>query len=65
MNLNKTMLKILETVFVSTEVTIPEMAKKAGVTERAIEKNIQKLKEAQLLERKEGNRGGYWSLDLK
>jgi hypothetical protein len=36
--LNKTKLKVLEMIFVSTEVTIPEMAKKAGFTERAIEK---------------------------
>ena len=56
---NKTMLKILEMVFTSAEVTIPEMAQKTGLTERAIEKNIQKLKEVGLLERKEGNKGGY------
>jgi DNA-binding IscR family transcriptional regulator len=49
----------------SAEVTIPEMAKKTGLTERAIEKNIHKLKEAELLERKEGNKGGYWKLGLE
>ncbi|MFD2034037.1 ATP-binding protein [Belliella marina] len=62
--LSKSALKILEMVFTSSEVTIPEMAKKMGITERAIEKNIQKLKGLELLERKEGNRGGYWQLKI-
>ncbi|TVQ80839.1 MAG: HTH domain-containing protein [Flavobacteriales bacterium] len=44
--------------YISRETTIPEMAKKIGVTERAIEKNIQKLKEAKLLERMEGRKDG-------
>jgi len=63
--LNKSMFKILEMVFASGEVTIPEMAKKTRLTERAIEKNIYKLKEAGILERKEGNKGGYWKIILK
>ena len=46
----------------SPEVTIPEMAKKIKVTERAIEKNIKKLKDNKLLDRKDGERGGYWKL---
>lgn len=65
--LSKSALKILEMVYYSSEVTIPEMAKELNITERAIEKNLQKLKENQLLERKESTRAGFWQLmiDLK
>ena len=38
------------------------MAKKLGITERGVEKNIQKLKEENLMTRKEGERSGYWEL---
>jgi DNA-binding IscR family transcriptional regulator len=38
------------------------MAKKLQITERAIEKNIRKLRDHKLLERKDGERGGYWKL---
>ncbi len=38
------------------------MAKKINITERAIEKNIQKLKEQNLLERRDGDRGGFWKI---
>lgn len=55
-------LKILGMIHHSQETTIPEMAKKLKLTERAIEKNIKKLKDNQLLERKGGERGGYWKL---
>ena len=60
--LSKGALKILEMVYYSSDVTIPEMAKKLNITERAIEKNLQKLKESRLLERKESHRAGYWQL---
>ncbi len=62
--LGKSSLKILELVFSNPHVTIPEMAKKIGITERGVEKNIQKLKEQKLLERKEGERSGYWELTI-
>ena len=53
---------ILELIHSSPEITIPEMAKKIKITERAIEKNIQKLKEQNLLERRDGDRGGFWKI---
>lgn len=58
-------LKILEMVHQSQEITIPEMAKKLQITERATEKNIRKLKDQKLLERKDGERGGYWKLTVE
>ena len=60
--INKSALIILEIVYQNQYVTIPDMAKKLGITERGVEKNIQKLKENNLLIRKEGERSGYWEL---
>ena len=60
--INKSALIILEMVYQNQYVTIPDMAKKLGITERGVEKNIQKLKENNLLIRKEGERSGYWEL---
>lgn len=55
-------LMILEMAYRNQYVTIPEMAMQIGLTERAIEKNIQKLKEQNLIRRKDGERSGYWEL---
>lgn len=60
--IGKTSLKILEMVYNNKYITIPEMAKSINITERAIEKNIQKLKEQNLIARKDGERSGYWRL---
>lgn len=60
--IGKSSLKILEMVYHDQYVTIPEMAKSIDITERAIEKYIQKLKEQDLIARREGERSGYWEL---
>ncbi len=43
-------------------ITIPEMAEKIGVTERSIQRNIQKLQTAGLLHRAGGRKEGHWEL---
>ncbi len=63
--IGKSPLKVLEMMYLNQFVTIPEMAKKLGITERAIEKNIQKLKEQNLVERREGERSGYWEITIQ
>lgn len=60
--IGKSALMILEMVYRNQYGTIPEMANKLAITERGVEKNIQKLKAQNLLERKEGVRSGYWEL---
>ena len=60
--IGKSAWKILEMVHSDQFITIPEMAKKLGLTERGVEKNIQKLKEQNLITRKGGERSGYWEL---
>lgn len=62
--LGKSAWKILEMVYNDQYVTIPEMANTVGTTERAVEKNIQKLKEQRLITRKKGDRSGHWALIL-
>lgn len=60
--LGKTALKILEMVYNNQNVTIPEMSKSIGITERGIEKNIKNLRENKILERRDGERSGYWEI---
>ena len=62
--LGSSAIRILEMIHNSPEVTIPEMAKKIKISDRAIEKNIKKMKENKLLNRIDGERGGYWKLLL-
>jgi ATP-dependent DNA helicase RecG len=62
-NLGKTSVKILELVESYAHITIPEMASRIGVTERAIEMNIRKLQQEGLLSRKGGAKGGHWEVN--
>jgi predicted HTH transcriptional regulator len=41
------------------------MARILDITERGVEKNLQKLKEQNLLVRKEGEQSGYWELQTE
>lgn len=43
-------------------ITIPELAAEIGVTERSIERNIQKLQEDGRLRRVGPARGGHWEV---
>jgi len=42
--------------------TIPELARLIGVTERSIERNIRKLQEQGLLRRVGPAKGGHWKV---
>lgn len=61
-NVGKTSKKILELIKASPEITIPELAVIVGVTERSIERNIQKLHKDNLLERVGAANGGSWEV---
>lgn len=54
--------KILQAIRDNNQVTIPEMAEQIGITERSIERNIQKLRASGQLLRKEGAKGGHWEV---
>ena len=62
LKLNKSSIMILELVYNNPAITIPEMASIIGITQRGIEKNIKKLKGQNLVQRIDGEKGGYWKL---
>jgi ATP-dependent DNA helicase RecG len=56
----KTSGKILELITVNKNITIPEIAEKIGITERSVERNIQKLQSKGRLKREGAAKGGHW-----
>ena len=58
----KTSGKILELVKANKHITIPEMALIIGITERSIERNIQKLSKRNILKRIGPAKGGFWEI---
>ena len=57
--------KILELISENPSMPIPQIADKLGLTTRAIEKNIAKLKQKGLLKRIGPAKGGYWKIVKK
>jgi len=58
----KTSGKILDNLKEDEHLTIPELARLIGVTERSIERNIRKLQEQGLLRRVGPAKGGHWKV---
>lgn len=58
----KTSGKILEAIYQNNAITIPELAILTGVTERSIERNIQKLQKEGKLKRIGPAKGGHWQV---
>ncbi|MBE0503205.1 MAG: HTH domain-containing protein, partial [Desulfuromonadales bacterium] len=54
--------KILEACRERSAITIPELAALIGITERSVERNIQKLQATRLLRRVGGRKEGYWEV---
>lgn len=61
-NVGETSGKILALIQATPHITIPELASAIGVTERSVERNIQKLKEEKLLTRIGADKGGSWAI---
>jgi ATP-dependent DNA helicase RecG len=61
-DVGKTSGKILELIKTNPEITIPELASNIGVSERSIERNIQKLQRDKLLIRRGASFGGRWEV---
>ena len=61
-SVGKTSGKILDACRESPSITIPEMAEKIGVTERSVQRNIQKLQADSFLRRVGGRKEGYWEV---
>ena len=58
----KTSGKILAAVRQTPHVTIPDLAALIGVTERSVERNLQKLQNEGLLRRIGPAKGGHWEI---
>jgi len=58
----KTSVKIVELMKENAFITIPELAEKTGVTERSVERNIQKLQESGIIRRVGPAKGGHWEV---
>ena len=58
----KTSGKILAYIKENNEITIPELSQLIGITERSIERNLQKLQEKNKLKRVGGAKGGFWQI---
>ena len=54
--------KILALIQEDEYIPIPELSQKIGVTERTIERNLQKLQQDKLLKRVGGAKGGHWEV---
>ena len=53
---------ILDACRETPSITIPEIAKRIGITERSVQRNIQKLQSLGLLRRIGGRKEGYWQV---
>jgi len=58
----KSSVKILNLIRGNSEISIPEIAERLKLSTRAIEKNIVKLRDAGLLKRVGGAKGGHWEI---
>ena len=54
--------KILDAIRDRPSITIPELAGLIGITERSVQRNIQKLRQEALLRRLGGRKEGYWEV---
>ena len=54
--------KILAMMRENPQVTIAELAKTTGLSDRAVKKSIKKLKEGGLLRRVGPDKGGHWEV---
>ena len=54
--------KILEIISKKSDITIPEIAEKIGLTVVGVKKNIKKLKEQNKIRRVGADKGGHWEI---
>ncbi|MCL2712712.1 MAG: putative DNA binding domain-containing protein [Methanomassiliicoccaceae archaeon] len=54
--------RMLEMISEDNTITTDAMARAIGLTVRAVEKNIKQLRDAGILERRNGGRSGYWMI---
>ncbi len=52
----------MEILLTNPGITIPQLSKIIGITERSIERNIQKLQKERIILRIGPAKGGYWKV---
>jgi predicted HTH transcriptional regulator len=55
--------KILKIINENQSITLPEIAELVGISKRAVEKQIAKLKDEGVLKRVGGRKNGYWEVN--
>jgi predicted HTH transcriptional regulator len=58
----KTSGKILDLMRGDSQITIPEIAQDIGITERSVERSIQKMQREDLIKRIGPAKGGHWEV---
>jgi len=57
--------KIIRLISENKYITIKELAENIGISDRAVEKQIEKLKKQEILERVGADKGGHWEVKYK
>lgn len=58
-------MKILELIKQNPKITLEEIANVLGISKRAVEKQVKKLREANIIERIGSDRSGWWKIILE
>ena len=61
----KSSVKILERIKQTPKITLEEIANVLGISKRAVEKQVKKLREANIIERIGSDRSGWWKIKLR
>ena len=61
----KSSVKILELIKQTPKITLEEIANVLGISKRAVEKQVKKLREANIIERIGSDRSGWWKIILE
>ena len=61
----KSSVKILELIKQNPKITLEEIANVLGISKRAVEKQVKKLREANIIERIGSDRSGWWKIILE
>lgn len=61
----KSSVKILELIKQNPKITLEEIANVLGISKRAVEKQVKKLREANIIERIGSDRSGWWKINLE
>ena len=61
----KSSVKILELIKQTPKITLEEIANVLGISKRAVEKQVKKLREANIIERIGSDRSGWWKIKLR